>query len=406
MAQCPKLCNEETMVPLFGASLENGDFEEGVWAFNDEKVLVPNKDSVIWTKEKYGSFVCSFEFFAPAGSNSGFLFHCTDKGDWIPNTIEIQLLGDYGLEPNYHTCASFYGYQAPTANATNPADQWNKMVVVSIGQTVDIYLNGKHVNHIDLSQWTDRFKSPAGTDIEEKFQGKALADSEPYGYIGFQGQHGGDGVTFRNAKVKHITCCAKGAKSELLFGEKLENAEYNPEVWSIDAEGVMSATKDDVIWSKEKYKNFVYDLEFKNSKDSNSGIVIKCSDKANWIPNSLEIQVFDSYDRAVDISACGAVYGHCAPLYNACKPAGEWNHMQIVCKDEVITVFLNDELVTRMDKSLWTEKETNPDGTEVPSWLRENAPADLQNEGYLGLQGLHGDSPVVYRNVRVVRLDD
>ncbi|MDO5553850.1 MAG: DUF1080 domain-containing protein [Planctomycetia bacterium] len=406
LAQCPKLCDEGTMAPLFGEKLENADFEEGMWAFNDENVLKSEKDSAIWTKEKYGSFVCSFEFKAPAGSNSGFMFHCTDKENWVPNAIEIQLLDDCGKVPNYHSTGSFYGYQAPSEDASKECGQWNKMVIVSIAQTVDIYLNGKQINHIDLSQWTDNKKGPNGTDIEEKFQGKSLARSTPYGYIGFQGKHGDDGITFRNAKIKRISCCTEGKKPELLFGKKLENTQYNPEDWFVDASGIIKPLKDGAIFSKEKYKNFIYDLEFKNTQDANSGIIIKCSDRESWIPNSLEIQVADNCQWPVDNTVCGAVYGHYTPLFNMCKPAGEWNHIQIVCKGDLITIFLNNELIVHMDKSLWTEKEKNPDGTGVRPWLIEHSPAELDNNGYLGLQGVHGSSAVFYRNVLITRLDD
>ncbi|MBQ9126171.1 MAG: hypothetical protein IJY15_00240, partial [Thermoguttaceae bacterium] len=65
-------------VPLFGANLENGDFPEGVWSINDEGELVATKDAVIWTKEKYSSFVCEFEFNLSEHTNGGFLIQCSD----------------------------------------------------------------------------------------------------------------------------------------------------------------------------------------------------------------------------------------------------------------------------------------------------------------------------------------
>jgi len=107
----PMMGRNAEMVPLFGEKLENGDFPEGVWSFNDEGELVATKDAVIWTKEKYSSFVCEFEFNLSEHTNGGFLIQCSDKGNWIPNTIEIQLLDDAGQEPNYHSCGSFYGFK-------------------------------------------------------------------------------------------------------------------------------------------------------------------------------------------------------------------------------------------------------------------------------------------------------
>ena len=37
-----------------------------------------------------------------------------------------------------------------------------------------------------------------------------------------------------------------------------------------------------------KYDNFVLDLEFKTESGTNSGVIVYCSDRRNWIPNSLE----------------------------------------------------------------------------------------------------------------------
>ncbi|MDO4587541.1 MAG: DUF1080 domain-containing protein [Planctomycetia bacterium] len=397
----PFVSPQDQEKPLFGNNLEEADFPEGAWSINEDGEMTATEDQVIWTKEKYASFVCSFDFKLSPHTNGGFLIQCSDKENWIPNTIEIQLLDDYGQEPNYHSCGSIYGFQAPSENATKQPGEWNSMTVICMGREIQIILNGKMINRIDTAEWTDNAKSPSGTDIEEKFHGHSLASAEPYGYIGFQGLHGNAPMIIRNAKIIPFPLELKLDKFDSLFGPNLENAEFNPEIWSIDADGVLHATKDDVIWSKEKYEDFILDLEFMNTKGSNSGIVIQCTDKANWIPNSFEVQVFDSFGRKVDMSDCGAIYGRCAPLFNVCKAPGEWNRMTVFCFKNRIGVCLNGELTTMMDKSLWKEAATNPDGSEVFSWLVNKAPCETENAGFLGLQGLHGNEPVVYRNVKI-----
>ena len=399
------LMNSEKPVPLFGEKLENGDFPEGVWYLDEDGCLCAKKDNVIWTKDKYSSFVCSFEFCLSEHTNGGFLIQCTDKDNWIPNTIEIQLLDDFGQEPDYHSCASFYGFQAPRVNATKKPGEWNKMTVVCVGRNIMVFLNDKFVNRINTAEWTNNAKSPNGTDIEEKFHGRTLASFEPYGYIGFQGLHGNSPMKIRNAvisPIKNADSSKEGFVS--LLGDKLENAEYDPQVWSVDEEGVLHATKDEVIWAKDKYEDFILDFEYNVSKGANSGIVIQATDKANWIPNSFEVQIFDSYGRNVDMSNCGAVYGRCKPEFNVCKPAGEWNHMTIVCLGSTISVILNDQMTTFMDKKAWTEKDKNPDGTEPYGWLINKAPRDTENAGFIGIQGLHAGQPVVYRNVKIRKL--
>ncbi len=390
--------------PLFGENLEDADYPEGVWYFNADKELCANKDAVIWTKQKYSAYVCEFDFNLSEHTNGGFLIHCSDKDNWIPNTIEIQLLDDYGKEPDYHSCGSIYGFQAPKKNATRKPGEWNHMAVIVQGRLICVVLNDKVVNRIDLNEWVDNTTGPDGQQIEGKFHGRSLASFEPYGYIGFQGLHGNSPMRIRNAFIAPIAnadTTTDGWKP--FFGEKLENADYDPEVWSIDEEGVLHATKDEVIWGKGEYENFMLDFEYKAAKDANSGVVIQATDRGFWIPNSFEIQVFDSYGRDVDMSDCGAVYGRCAPAFNVCKAPGEWNHMTISVFGPDVYVILNDQLVTHMKKTQWTKYDENPDGTKPFEWLcaTKRVPAETPNRGSVGFQGLHEKNPVVYRNVMI-----
>ena len=392
--------------PLFGENLEDADFPEGVWYFNDDKELCANKDAVIWTKAKYSAFVCSFEFNLSEHTNSGFLIQCSDKDNWIPNTIEIQLLDDFGQEPDYHSCGAIYGFQAPTKNVTKKPGEWNRMVVFVNGRDITVFLNGEMINHINTAEWTDPAKSPSGTDIEEKFRGRSLSTFEPYGYVGIQGLHGNSPMKVRNATINPVVNPDTSSEGWVsLFGDKLENAEFDPEVWSIDDEGVLHATKDDVIWAKDKYENFSLDFEFKTTEKANSGVVIQCTDKGNWIPNSFEVQIFDSYGRDVDMSDCGAIYGRVAPQFNVCKAPGEWNRMTINVMGPLVTVILNDQLITVWNKRLWTKADENPDGTKPFPWLINKAPAETENAGFVGFQGLHDKNPVVYRNIKIRKFE-
>ena len=78
--------------------------------------------------------------------------------------------------------------------------------------------------------------------------------------------------------------------------------------------------------------------------------------------------------------------------------------MTIALIGSTIDVYLNGTLITHMNKAKWTEAATNPDGSEVFSWLVNKAPCETSNGGFIGFQGLHAGQPVVYRNVTVKRL--
>lgn len=212
--------------------------------------------------------------------------------------------------------------------------------------------------------------------------------------------------------VMLVLCCVVGtafAQTEKnnwkpLFGENLSDAEYNSEVWS-EKNGVLSVVKDESIWTNTEYENFEVDLEFKNDNGTNSGVVVYCTDKKNWIPNSVEIQIADDHcekwGNGKPYEQCGAIYGHLgAKKQKVVKKPGEWNHMRVKCVGQRITVILNGKKVTEMDMSLWTSGKKNPDGSDIPGWLPKPF-AELPTKGFIGLQGKHGDSLIWFRNVKI-----
>ena len=82
---------------------------------------------------------------------------------------------------------------------------------------------------------------------------------------------------------------------------------------------------------------------------------------------------------------------------------GVWNKLQLTCKGQQIDVVLNGKKVTSMDMAEWTSGTTNPDGSEIPSWLPVPF-AELPTKGSIGLQGKHGESAISFRNVRMKAL--
>lgn len=189
-----------------------------------------------------------------------------------------------------------------------------------------------------------------------------------------------------------------------LFGDNLEAATFNPEVWS-ETDGVLTANQDDAIWTTEEFENFELDLEFKNDVGTNSGVVIYCTNIKDWIPNSVEIQIADDHyakwANSKPNERCGAIYGHLGPQYDKIvKKPGEWNHMRIRCTGQRISVILNGKKVTEMDMSKWTSGTENPDGSEIPAWLPKPF-AELPTKGFIGLQGKHGNATIWFRNLRI-----
>lgn len=192
-----------------------------------------------------------------------------------------------------------------------------------------------------------------------------------------------------------------------LFKPDLSDAAYEKGLWSVE-KGVMTATEDKAIWTRRPYNNFILDLEFKTAPGTNSGVIVYASDTANWIPNSVEIQIADDYSeewsKASPTWQCGAIFGRlAAKKQQVVKKPGEWNHYTITCQEQKIWVTLNGELVTEMDMSKWTSGQQNPDGSEIPSWLNKPL-ASMPTEGHIGFQGKHAGAPIWFRNIRIKEL--
>ena len=198
-------------------------------------------------------------------------------------------------------------------------------------------------------------------------------------------------------------CSTNVQDGKLLFGEDYNLADFEEGSWEVK-EDLLVALEDKVVWAPGSYENFQLEFEFMNETGTNSGIIVYCTDQENWIPNSVEIQIADDYGKWESERKdyqCGAIFGHLpANEQKVVLPPGEWNKMKITCKGQLIEVVLNGKKVTTMDMSEWTSGTTNPDGSEIPSWLPTPF-AQLPTSGSIGFQGKHGDSSVTFRNVGI-----
>jgi len=217
------------------------------------------------------------------------------------------------------------------------------------------------------------------------------------------------GITFNAfAQNKSIVVqgqpMGKGWKD--LFGNNLSKAIYDKSIWK-DSSGVITASKDDAIWSFDEYDDFILDLDFQNADGTNSGVIVHATDIVEWIPNSVEIQIADDYSKQWSKAAptwqCAAIFGRKPATNKSLKPAGEWNHFTITCKGKMISIILNGTLVNECNMDDFTSSKVNPDGSNVPSWLK-NPMSTLALRGHIGLQGKHAGAPIYFRNVKVFKL--
>jgi len=126
----------------------------------------------------------------------------------------------------------------------------------------------------------------------------------------------------------------------------------------------------------DKYEDFNLKLQVNVPAGSNSGVYLR---------GIYEIQVVDSYGKALDPHNMGALYSRITPSEAAEKPAGTWQDMDITLCDRHVTVILNGKTIINNQPVLGcTGGAITPD---------EFIP------GPIYLQGDHGK--VSYRNIEI-----
>jgi len=202
------------------------------------------------------------------------------------------------------------------------------------------------------------------------------------------------------------TLCSAGTFRPL-FDESLSNATFPEGVWTRDDAGVLTASKDQIIWTEADYENYVLRLEFMNGEGTNSGVFLYASDVKNWVTNSIQVQIADDYAehwlKQPRSWQCGAFFGRQGAYRRAVKQPGEWNQMLIVASGPMVTVHLNGVRVNTFDLRQFTSARTNPDGSATPPWLSK-APSGLPQKGKIGFQGKHGGAPIYLRNIEILEL--
>jgi sugar phosphate isomerase/epimerase len=195
--------------------------------------------------------------------------------------------------------------------------------------------------------------------------------------------------------VREAGALKKGGWSELLRPD-LSNGIFQANSWAME-NGVLTAKGGDDLWTKERYGNFVLDLEFKLDKNTNSGVFLRTGSIKEWLHSAIEVQILDSYGKnEPNREDCGAIFDCLAPSKNMVRQPGEWNHYTIACKDNRITVVLNGAQVINMDLNRWTTAHKNPDGT--PNKFNR-AYKNMPRVGHIGLQ-YHGH-PIWFRNIKI-----
>ncbi len=184
--------------------------------------------------------------------------------------------------------------------------------------------------------------------------------------------------------------------ANLFNGEDLTGWICPPNTWTV-TDGVLTRQGGGDIWTEQVFCDFILELDFKLAPQTNSGVFFRTGNIDDCVQTGIEMQVLDSYGKAdPGPHDCGAIYDCVAPSTNAVKPAGEWNHVRLTCRNAHIEVVLNDTPIIDMNLDEWITPNQNPDGTKNKF---RTAYKDMPRCGRIGFQD-HG-KPVWYRNIRI-----
>jgi len=161
-------------------------------------------------------------------------------------------------------------------------------------------------------------------------------------------------------------------------------------------DGILSSSKTPggILWSKKQYTDFEITVDYRTSKECNSGLFFR-SDPKNPVQGGFEIQIASDgiYSGR---HVVGSLFDAKAPTKQEGKPDGEWNTMVLTCRGPKSKVVLNGEQVLEFNIDDWTTPRRNPDGS--PNKFK-TALKDLPRTGHIGLQ-YHGQ-PISFRNIKI-----
>lgn len=316
---------------------------------------------------QYRDFILRLEYKVSPGANSGIFVRAKLEGDPAFTGMEVQVLDDYGEQPDKHSNGSLYDAVAPAVNPSKPAGEWNQAEITCWGNQLTVYENGQRLYSVDLFD-------PALNAVqseERKFPNRA-----PLGYVGMQNH--GSKVWYRNIRISE-------GFLPIFDGKDLKGwrtVKPRDTSWSArDGELICDGSPGGYIYNTGRCGDFALRIQYDISPNGNSGVFFRVADISDFPGSGAEIQILDSAGSAPGTHISGALYDVLAPSSNPAKPAGEWNQFEISVWQGRLIVVMNGEKI--IDVGM----------TDYPK-LKSLPPA-----GYIGLQN-HGQR-VAFRDIRV-----
>ncbi|MBX3422674.1 MAG: DUF1080 domain-containing protein [Pirellulaceae bacterium] len=375
-------------VDLFnGQNLEGWTQRNGTATYRvDEGQIVGttsdgSPNSFLCTNQLYGDFELKFEVKVDSRLNSGVQIRSQSVGDKPSGRVngpQVEISTDKMAGYIYGESAG--GWMTPD-EVRRPhdyfkEDQWNSYHIVAFGANIQVWLNGQHIS--DLTH-------------QERFE------SHPRGFIGLQ-VHGigrGQGpyeVRWRNLKIRDLTNFKSLYNGQNLDGWKTTGNWLPQPDGSLliqPRDGELGWERYDAyLWTEDKYKDFVLDVQYLYPPGGNSGVYFRVGDRADPVEQGIEVQILDSSQKQGPLGHHdhGGVIRTIGPSRNMSQPPGTWNRMVVTCIGSHLQVELNGEQI-------------------IDTQLDQGPMKDRPLEGYIGFQDHGQPNNLRFRNIRILKLN-
>ena len=187
-------------------SIKTKSFPEKGWIIENGTLTVEEsgRGGSIITKEKYSDFELKLEVKITSGANSGIKYFVLEElsspGSGIG--LEYQILDDEnhpdakeGIRIGSRTFGSLYDLIAPEAKTVLPVGQWNSVQIVSGGNHIEHWLNGKKV--LEYERGSEQYRKLV---LDSKYKNIPGFGEASEGHILLQDH--GNRVSFRNIKIR------------------------------------------------------------------------------------------------------------------------------------------------------------------------------------------------------------
>lgn len=384
-------------VPLFnGKNLDGWTQRNGTATYRVEDGAIVGKttegspNSFLCTDRDYSDFELVFEVKVDNRLNSGVQIRSrtrggTPRGRVNGPQVEIEASGRGGAEAGYLYGEAAGGWMTPPAKRKPHKHfkdgEWNAYRVIAEGTKIKVWINEVLIS--DLID-TDKYRT------------------HPRGFIGLQvhgiGRRSGPyEVRWRNLRIREIEDGGyRDGWVSLYSGENLSGWQTTGN-WLTKPDGVLLIQPrpgekgwqrySAYLWSKKKYGDFIWDLEYSYPSGGNSGVFFRVGSLENPVETGIEAQILDSTGHKGEMTHHdhGGIIRTVGPTKNMSNPPNTWNRMIITCEGYHLVVELNDEKI-------------------VDVQLDETPMKDRPLEGYIGLQD-HGEpNNIRFRNLRIKEL--